>query len=106
MPIANYISSSFGGKSFMKRIIQSFVLTSLVVTSSSNLYAAISGTTYNSCYAAGEKAFAVSDYVLAAENFAEALKYKPDDLRSRLKYAQTLYSLNKSSISSKLSYSE
>ncbi len=57
--------------------------------------ASINTTSYNSSYSAGEKAFAVSDYVLAAENFAQALEYKPDDLRSRLKYAQSLYSLNK-----------
>ena len=69
----------------------------LVVNGSQNTVVnpAISGTNYNSCYSAGEKAFALSDFVNAADNFAEALKYKPDDLRSHLKYAQSLYSLNK-----------
>ncbi len=78
-----------------KNFIQSIVLASLLVSSGSIAQAAITPTTYNSCYSAGEKAFAVSDYVIAAENFAQALKYKPDDLRSRLKYAQSLFSLNK-----------
>ena len=79
-----------------KNILKSIVL-ALILINSSELFvqAAITGTSYNSCYSAGEKAFAVSDYVGAAENFAQALKYKPDDLRSRLKYAQTLYSLNR-----------
>ena len=79
-----------------KNIIKSIVLASVLMSSSEAfVQAAINGTNYNSCYSAGEKAFAVSDYVGAAENFAQALKYKPDDLRSRLKYAQTLYSLNR-----------
>ena len=78
-----------------KNFIQTIILASLLVSSSSIVGAAITPTTYNSCYSAGEKAFAVSDYVIAAENFAQALKYKPDDLKSRLKYAQSLSSLNK-----------
>lgn len=79
-----------------KNIIKSIVLASILISSSEAfVQAAISGTNYNSCFSAGEKAFAVSDYVGAAENFAQALKYKPDDLRSHLKYAQSLYSLNR-----------
>ena len=79
-----------------KNIIKSIVLASILMSSSEALVqAAIGGTNYNSCYSAGEKAYAVSDYVGAAENFAQALKYKPDDLRSHLKYAQTLYSLSR-----------
>lgn len=79
-----------------KNIIKSIVLASILMSSSEAfVQAAISGTNYNSCFSAGEKAFAVSDYVGAAENFAQALKYKPDDLRSHLKYAQSLYSLNR-----------
>ena len=79
-----------------KNIIQSMILASIFVingNTDSVVNAAITGTSYNSCYSAGEKAYALSDYVLAAENFSEALKYRPDDLRSRLKYAQSLYSL-------------
>ncbi len=79
-----------------KNIIKSIVLASILMSSSEALVqAAIGGTNYSSCYSAGEKAFAVSDYDGAAENFAQALKYKPDDLRSHLKYAQSLYSLNR-----------
>ena len=78
-----------------KNFIFSIILASLLVSSGSIVQAAIAPSNYNSCYSAGEKAFATSDYVIAAENFAQALKYKPDDLRSRLKYAQSLYSLNK-----------
>jgi tetratricopeptide (TPR) repeat protein len=79
-----------------KNIIKSIVLASVLMSSSEAfVQAAINGNNYNSCYSAGEKAFAVSDYVSAAENFAQALKYKPDDLRSHLKYGQTLFSLNR-----------
>ena len=95
MPIAIIILLS-GGSLMNKNIIKSIVLASILMSSSEAfVQAAISGTNYNSCYSAGEKAFAVSDYVGAAENFAQALKYKPDDLRSHLKYAQSLYSLNR-----------
>ena len=80
-----------------KKVLKSVVLASAFMIGGSGAYvqAAIGGTNYNSCFSAGEKAFAVSDYVSAAENYAQALKYKPDDLRSHLKYAQVLYSLNK-----------
>lgn len=81
-----------------KNTLQSMILASIIVLNGSccpEVSAAISETTYSGCYSAGEKAYALSDYTLAAENFAEALKYKPDDLRSRLKYAQALYSMNK-----------
>lgn len=80
-----------------KKVLKSVVLASAFMIGGSRacVQAAIGGTNYNSCFSAGEKAFAVSDYVSAAENYAQALKYKPDDLRSHLKYAQVLYSLNK-----------
>lgn len=81
-----------------KKTLQSMILASIILFNGSScpkVSAAISETTYSGCYSAGEKAYALSDYTLAAENFAEALKYKPDDLRSRLKYAQSLYSMNK-----------
>ena len=95
LPIAIIILLSGGGQ-MNKNIIKSIVLASILMSGSEALVqAAIGGTNYNSCYSAGEKAYAVSDYVGAAENFAQALKYKPDDLRSHLKYAQTLYSLNR-----------
>lgn len=50
---------------------------------------------YNSHFSAGEKAFAASNFNDAAENFAQALKYMPEDLRSRFRYGQALYSLNR-----------
>ena len=47
-----------------KNIIKSIVLASILISSSEAfVQAAISGTNYNSCFSAGEKAFAVSDYV-------------------------------------------
>ena len=82
-----------------KNILESIVLLAFFAIggydASAPLSAAVTGTNYNSCYSAGEKAFAVSDFATAAENFAKALQYKPEDLRSRLKYAQALFSLNK-----------
>lgn len=84
----------FGGNFVRKNVIQLIILASLLLSYNSTVNAAINSNTYNTCYSAGEKAFAVSDYVKAAENFSEALKYKPDDLRSHLKYAQALFSLN------------
>ncbi len=81
-----------------KKILKTVILSSLLAVGGSGIVpanAAIGGNNYNSCYSAGERAFAASDYVVAAENFAQALKYKPDDLRSHLKYAQALFSLSK-----------
>lgn len=95
MPIAIVILLS-GGSLMNKNIVKSIFFASIFMfNSEAFVQAAINGTNYNSCYSAGEKAFAVSDYVVAAENFAQALKYKPDDLRSHLKYAQSLFSLNR-----------
>ena len=81
-----------------KDIIKSVFLTSLLMVGScgnQSVYAAVSGKDYQSCFKTGEKAYAAADFSLAAENFAQALKFRPDDLRSRFKYAQALYSLNK-----------
>ncbi len=81
-----------------KDIIKSVFLTSLLMVGScgnQSIYAAVSGKDYQSCFKTGEKAYAAADFSLAAENFAQALKYRPDDLRSRFRYAQALYSLNK-----------
>ena len=80
-----------------KNILKTVILSSLLAVGGSGavLNAAVSGNNYTTCYSAGERAFAASDFVVAAENFAQALKYKPDDLRSHLKYAQALFSLSK-----------
>ena len=50
---------------------------------------------FNSHFSAGETAFAARNFTAAAENFAQALKYVPEDLRSRFRYGQALFSLNK-----------
>lgn len=57
--------------------------------------AAVLGNNYISCYSEGERALAASEFDMAASNFAQALKYKPDDLRAHLKYAQALFALKK-----------
>lgn len=50
---------------------------------------------FNSHFSAGETAFAARNFTAAAENFAQALKYVPEDLRSRFRYGQALFSLNR-----------
>jgi len=50
---------------------------------------------FNSHFSAGETAFAAHNFTAAAENFAQALKYVPEDLRSRFRYGQALFSLNR-----------
>jgi tetratricopeptide (TPR) repeat protein len=43
----------------------------------------------------GEKAFAAKDFTSAADCFAKALKYTPEDLRARFRYGQALFSLKR-----------
>ncbi len=50
---------------------------------------------FNSHFSAGETAFAAQNFTVAAENYAQALKYVPEDLRSRFRYGQALFSLNR-----------
>lgn len=76
-----------------KSVIRCAVFSSLLLLGSSqNCYAAAD---FNSHFSAGEKAFAASNFNVAAENFAQALKLVPDDLRSRFRYGQALFSLNR-----------
>ena len=49
----------------------------------------------------GEQAFHQHNYRLAAEKFAQAVKIDPDDLRTRFRYGQVLFSVNKYSDSLK-----
>ena len=81
-----------------KDIIKSIILTSLLMVGGTKAIpanAAVAGNNYSACFSAGEKAYAASNFTVAAENFAQALKYRPDDLRTHFKYAQALFSLNK-----------
>ena len=74
------------------------ILASLLIVNSSNnsvVNATPEVNSYSNCYSAGERAYSTSNFEKAAENFAQALIYKPDDLRARLKYGQALFSLNK-----------
>ena len=65
---------------------------SILLIPSGALFAAID---HSSLFASGEKAFAASNFSVAAENFAAALKYSPSDLRTRFRYGQALFSLNR-----------
>ena len=88
----------YGGKFVRKNFVKLLIIASIILLNSSHntiLNAEVKGNSYNSCYEAGEKALAISDFTVAAENFAEAIKYKPEDFRARLKYAKSLYSLKK-----------
>ena len=76
-----------------KNVIRCAIFSSLLLFgSAANCHAAAD---FNSHFAAGEKAFAAQNFNVAAENFAQALKFVPDDLRSRFRYGQALFSLNK-----------
>lgn len=76
-----------------KSIVKGAVFSSLLLFGSCLPgYAAVD---YNSHFSAGEKAFAANNFTVAVENFAQALKYVPEDLRSRFRYGQALYSLNR-----------
>ena len=56
---------------------------------------AFSAIDHSQLFSDGEKAFAESDFGVAAENFATALKYAPENLRARFRYGQALFSLNR-----------
>ncbi len=74
-----------------KKLLKSAILSSLLLLGSDMPVSA----DFNSHFSAGETAFASENFVSAAENFAEALKYIPEDLRSRFRYGQALFSLNR-----------
>ena len=50
---------------------------------------------HSGLFSDGEKAFAASNFGAAAENFAAALKYAPENLRARFRYGQALFSLKR-----------
>lgn len=82
-----------------KQIINSVLIISLILLENLAISLTANAETvkksYSACYSAGEKAYAVSDFSNAAESYLQALRYKPEDLRSRLKYAQSLFHLGK-----------
>jgi len=50
---------------------------------------------HSGLFSEGEKAFTASNFSAAAENFAAALKYAPENLRARFRYGQALFSLKR-----------
>lgn len=76
-----------------KGMIKSAFLSSLLILGSCMPGQAAAD--FNSHFSAGETAFAAHNFTAAAENFAQALKYVPEDLRSRFRYGQALFSLNR-----------
>lgn len=76
----------------MQNSINKYIAVILMMISGLPLLASLDPATLNS---AGEEAFASRDFIGAAENFAQALKYTPEDLRARFRYGQALYSLNR-----------
>ncbi|PKL43627.1 MAG: hypothetical protein CVV41_07590 [Candidatus Riflebacteria bacterium HGW-Riflebacteria-1] len=56
---------------------------------------AFSAIDHSQLFSDGEKAFAANDFGVAAENFASALKYAPENLRARFRYGQALFSLSR-----------
>lgn len=50
---------------------------------------------HSALFSDGEKAFAANNFSAAADNFAAALKYAPENLRVRFRYGQALFSLNR-----------
>lgn len=73
------------------KLLLGIVILLLMVTGNS-LHASMNPVTLTS---AGETAFASNDFGQAAENFAGALKYAPENLKVRFRYGQALYSLNR-----------
>ncbi len=76
----------------MQKSIYKYLVAILMTVSGLPLLASLDPATLNS---AGEEAFASKDFIGAAENFAKALKYSPEDLRARFRYGQALFSLNR-----------
>lgn len=76
----------------MQKSIYKYFVAILMIVSGLPLLASLDPATLNS---AGEEAFASKDFIGAAENFAKALKYSPEDLRARFRYGQALFSLNR-----------
>lgn len=50
---------------------------------------------HSALFSDGEKAFAANNFSAAADNFAAALKYAPENLRVRFRYGQALFSLSR-----------
>ncbi len=76
-----------------KNLLKSAIISSLLLLGPAVPVIAVAD--FNSHFSAGENAFASQNFVVAAENYAEALKYVPEDLRSRFRYGQALFSLNR-----------
>ncbi len=77
---------------YRKWLSAAFLCVAVLLISSGSAFASID---HSSLFSSGETAFAASNFSVAAENFAAALKHSPSDLRTRFRYGQALFSLNR-----------
>jgi cytochrome c-type biogenesis protein CcmH/NrfG len=86
-----YKGNQNGGRILHKKIFAAVFIYILVVSS---LCSASIGKVKN-IFTQGEKAYQQHNYKLAAQKFAQAVKLDPDDMRTRFRYGQVLFSVNK-----------